>query len=129
MIPTILLGTAKIPNDGGELRLTERDGECAINLTGVHGELMASRMRSSEDALAELGCAHIQGLENTKVLVGGMGMGFTLAAALKAISLSSEVLVASEARSAQIFKNQIVCPTCRQQGHAEHTMSKLQNRV
>jgi spermidine synthase len=94
MIPTILLGTAKIPNDGGELKLSQRDNDFAIRLTGVHGELMSSRMYSSELALAELGCAHIQGLENTKVLVGGMGMGFTLSAALKATSLSSEVVVA-----------------------------------
>ena len=94
MIPTILLGTAKIPNDGGELTLSQRDGDFAIKLKGVHGELMSSRMYSSELALAELGCAHIQGLENTKVLVGGLGMGFTLAAALKATSASSEVLVA-----------------------------------
>jgi spermidine synthase len=94
MIPTILLGTAKIPNDGGELKLSQRDNDFAIRLTGVHGELMSSRMYSSELALAELGCAHIQGLENTKVLVGGMGMGFTLSAALKATSPSSEVVVA-----------------------------------
>ena len=94
MIPTILLGTAKIPNDGGELKLCQRDGEFTISLTGVHGELMASRMHSSEDALAELGCAHIKSIENAKVLVGGMGMGFTLAAALKATSSTTEVLVA-----------------------------------
>ena len=94
MIPTILLGTANIPNNGGELRLTQRDNDFAIQLKGVSGELMASRMHSSELALAELGCAHIQGVENAKVLVGGLGMGFTLAAALKATSLSSEVLVA-----------------------------------
>ena len=55
---------------------------------------MSSRMYSSELALAELGCAHIQELADAKVLVGGMGMGFTLAAALKATSPSSEVLVA-----------------------------------
>jgi spermidine synthase len=94
MTPTILLGTAKIPNDGGEMTLTQHGNDFAIKLKGVHGELMASRMYSSEMALGELGCAHIQGLENTKVLVGGMGMGFTLAAALKATSLSAEVLVA-----------------------------------
>jgi spermidine synthase len=41
-----------------------------------------------------LGCAHIQGVSNTKVLVGGLGMGFTLAAALNATSISSQVLVA-----------------------------------
>jgi spermidine synthase len=64
--------------------------------------LMNSRMLSSELALAELGWAHIQRKENVKesakknakVLVGGLGMGFTLAAALKAISISSQVVVA-----------------------------------
>jgi spermidine synthase len=94
MIPTIQLGTAKIPNDGGELRLSQRDGDFAIQLVGVHGELMSSRMYSSELALAELGCAHIQGVENARVLVGGMGMGFTLSAALNATTASSEVCVA-----------------------------------
>ncbi len=67
MIPTILLGTAIIPNNGGELRLTQHDNDFAIQLKGVSGELMASRMHSSELALAELGCAHIQGVENAKV--------------------------------------------------------------
>lgn len=94
MKPTILLGTAQIPNDGGELRLTQRDDVFNIQLTGVHGELMSSRMSSSEVALSELGCAHLQGVENAKVLVGGLGMGFTLAAALKATSSSSQVVVA-----------------------------------
>lgn len=94
MKPTILLGTAQIPNDGGELKLSQRDDVFNIQLTGVHGELMSSRMSSSEIALSELGCAHLQGIENTKVLVGGLGMGFTLAAALKATSPSSEVVVA-----------------------------------
>ena len=94
MIPTTLLGTAQIPNDGGELRLTQRDNEFSIGLTGVHGDLMSSRMHCSEDALAELGCAHLNDTENAKVLVGGMGMGFTLAAALKATLPSSEVVVA-----------------------------------
>ncbi len=94
MIPWTLLGTASIPNDGGELRLTQRGNDFSINLKGVRGELMNSRVHSSELALAELGCAHLQGLENTKVLVGGLGMGFTLAAALKATSISSQVIVA-----------------------------------
>lgn len=93
-IPTALLGTAAIPNNGGELRLSERDNVFFINLEGVQGELMSSRMYSSELALAELGCAHLQGVDNAKVLVGGLGMGFTLAAALKATTSSSEVVVA-----------------------------------
>ncbi len=94
MIPWTTLGTASIPNDGGELRLAQRGDNFSIHLKGVRGELMNSRMYSSELALAELGCAHIQGKENAKVLVGGLGMGFTLAAALKAASTSSRVVVA-----------------------------------
>jgi len=94
MLPTTLLGTANIPNNGGELRLTQRGNEFSISLKGIGGILMTSRVHGSEIALAELGCAHIQGKENTKVLVGGMGMGFTLAAALKVIGKSSKVMVA-----------------------------------
>jgi spermidine synthase len=94
MIQSTLLGIANIPNNGGELRLTQRENDFSIHLKGVRGELMSSRVHDSELALAELGCAHIQGVENTKVLVGGLGMGFTLAAALKATSLSSQVVVA-----------------------------------
>ena len=94
MIPSTLLGTANIPNNGGQLRLTQRDNDFSIHLKGVRGELMNSRRCSSELALAELGCSHIRGVDNTKVLVGGLGMGFTLAAALKAVSTNSQVIVA-----------------------------------
>ncbi|MFT6897633.1 MAG: spermidine synthase [Paraglaciecola sp.] len=94
MIPWTILGTANIPNNGGELKLTRRENEFSIHLTGIRGELMNSRTHSSELALAELGCAHILGAENCKVLVGGLGMGFTLSAALKATTSSSEVVVA-----------------------------------
>lgn len=94
MIPSTLLGTANIPNNGGELRLTQHGNDFSIHLKGLRGELMNSRVHSSELALADLGCAHIQGVKNTKVLVGGLGMGFTLAAALKATSTSSQVVVA-----------------------------------
>jgi len=94
MIPRILLGTASIPNNGGELRLTQHENDFSIHLKGVRGELMNSRKHCSELALAELGCAHIQGMEKSRVLVGGLGMGFTLAAALKATAISSQVVVA-----------------------------------
>ncbi len=94
MIPWTLLGTANIPNDGGELRLSQRGDDFSIHLKGVRGELMSSRMHSSELALAALGCAHIKESEKSKVLVGGLGMGFTLAAALKVISINSQVVVA-----------------------------------
>lgn len=94
MIPWTHLGLATIPNNGGELELTQRDKEFSIHLKGVRGELMNSRTHSSELALADLGCAHIKNTENSKVLVGGMGMGFTLAAALKSTQPSSKVVLA-----------------------------------
>lgn len=94
MTPSILLGTANIPNNGGELRLTRRKDDFSIHLKGARGILMTSRVHGSELALAELGCAHIQAKDNAKALVGGMGMGFTLAAALKATLPSSQVVVA-----------------------------------
>lgn len=94
MISTDLLGTAQIPNNGGVLQLTRRDNEFIISIKGVAGDLMASRMHSSEVALAELGCAHLSNVANAQVLVGGLGMGFTLAAALSATTPSSQVTVA-----------------------------------
>ncbi len=94
MIPWTLLGTAEIPNNGGELKLTQREQEFSIHLKGARGELMNSRVRCSERALADLGCAHIKNKQNTKVLVGGLGMGFTLEAALNATPESAEVIVA-----------------------------------
>ncbi|MDO6746543.1 hypothetical protein [Gilvimarinus sp. 1_MG-2023] len=94
MTPWQLLGTADIPNNGGTLRLAQRDKEFSISLQGVRGELMNSRMHSSELALADLGCAPIANTEKAAVLVGGMGMGFTLAAALKATTESTKITVA-----------------------------------
>ena len=94
MLPTKLLGTAQIPNNGGELRLLQRGNEFFINLKGAGGVLMTSRVNDSEIALAELGCKHIYDKESSTVLVGGMGMGFTLAAALTMTSKSSKVVVA-----------------------------------
>jgi len=94
MQPTILLATANIPNNGGQLQLSQRGNDFVIGLKGESGELMTSRMYSSEQALAELGCAHLKGIEHARVLVGGMGMGYTLAAVLKATLRSAEVVVA-----------------------------------
>ena len=94
MIAWTLLGTAEIPNNGGELKLAQRDQEFSIHLKGARGELMNSRVRCSERALADLGCAHIKGEDNTKVVVGGLGMGFTLEAALNITGDGAQVIVA-----------------------------------
>ena len=88
------LGIAEIPNNGGQLSLSQRDQEFSIRLSGIRGELMNSRVHNSEEALAELGCAHLSNTANAQVLVGGLGMGFTLAATLLAVAGSAKVIVA-----------------------------------
>ncbi|MFT6270088.1 MAG: spermidine synthase [Alphaproteobacteria bacterium] len=94
MIPWVLLGKANIPNNGGELTLSQRDKEFSIKMSGIRGELMNSRMYNSEKELSNLGCAHLRSTENAHVLVGGLGMGYTLAAALDVTTSSSTVTVA-----------------------------------
>jgi len=94
MIPWKLLDIADIPNNGGQLKLSRREDEFSISMVGVRGELMGSRVHNSEEELANLGCAHLQNTEQAKVLVGGLGIGFTLAAALKSVTPSSQVIVA-----------------------------------
>lgn len=89
-----LIGTAPIPGQGGELRLSRRNDEFSIKIAGKTGELMNTRLHGSEDALAELACSRIADLPQPRVLIGGLGMGFTLAAALKALGSDAEVVVA-----------------------------------
>jgi spermidine synthase len=92
------LGVAQIPNNGGELSLSrrplEKNPEFSIRLSGIRGDLMNSREHYSEEVLAELGCAHLKDTAGAHVLVGGLGMGFTLAAALNEVTDSSAVTVA-----------------------------------
>ncbi|WP_158768463.1 hypothetical protein [Paraglaciecola sp. L1A13] len=94
MIPWTLLDTAAIPNNGGELKFSQRDKEFSIRLSGIRGELMNSRVYNSEKVLSELGCSHLKNRKNAHVLVGGLGMGYTLSSALKAVDETSQVTVA-----------------------------------
>lgn len=94
MKPLTKLATAIIPNGGGELTLFRREDEFSIRLSGVRGELMNSRVYNSEQELAKLGCAHLKNKENATVLVGGLGMGYTLASALECVTESSRVTAA-----------------------------------
>jgi spermidine synthase len=91
MIPWVHLGTAQIPG-GGELRLMRRGAEFSIMSGPV--ELMNSRLSGSEQALAALSCARISGGEAPRVLIGGLGMGFTLRAALAILPAGAEVVLA-----------------------------------
>jgi spermidine synthase len=93
MTPWILLDSAPVPGNGGELRLYRRGDEFSIKLS-CRGELMNSRVHGSEDALAEHACARLaEGIE-PRLLIGGLGMGFTLAAALRHIGEQGRVEVA-----------------------------------
>jgi spermidine synthase len=93
MIPWVLLNTAQVPGNGGELSLHQRGDEFSIRIKG-HGELMNSRVHGSEDALAELSCARLAGNLKPRLLIGGLGMGFTLAAALQHLGKQAEIVVA-----------------------------------
>lgn len=91
MIPRVLLDTAEIP-DGGSLRLIQRGSEFSIMLGA--NELMNSRLAGSEEALATLSCDRILPRDNARLLIGGLGMGFTLRAALPLLNDDAEIVVA-----------------------------------
>ncbi len=91
MLPRILIDTAKIPG-GGELRLIQRGTEFSIML-GTN-ELMNSRLKGSEEALASLSCGKILPRAQPRMLIGGLGMGFTLRAALAQLPADASVTVA-----------------------------------
>ena len=93
MIPWVLFDSVQVPGQGEELRLYQRDDEFSIRIVG-HGELMNSRVHGSEGALAELTCARLVDCPNPRLLIGGLGLGFTLAAALQHVGDSAQVVVA-----------------------------------
>lgn len=93
MLPWKRLDTAQIPGNGGELQLFQRGSEFSIVIAGG-GTLMGTRAHGSEDALAQLACGRIAGRARPRVLIGGLGMGFTLAAALRHLGAEAEVVVA-----------------------------------
>src|SRR5688572_10297267 len=86
-----LLGETRAP-DGTEMRLTRRDAEYVMLANGK--PLMSSRMHGSEEALATLACRKVQQVDRPRVLVGGLGMGFTLRAVLDTLPPDARVTVA-----------------------------------
>jgi spermidine synthase len=89
--PVELLGQA-LSRDGTVLKLIRRGDEYIILSNGK--SLMSSRMHGSEEALATFACRRARALERPTVLVGGLGMGFTLRAALDLLPPSAAVVVA-----------------------------------
>ncbi|HEY9452477.1 MAG TPA: spermidine synthase [Bradyrhizobium sp.] len=92
MIPWEKLDTARIPGTGDELRLMRRGKEYSIML-GTN-ELMNSRLSGSEAALATLAAKKIEKVAKPHMLIGGLGMGFTLRAALGALGAKAQIVVA-----------------------------------
>jgi spermidine synthase len=92
VIPWVLLDSAPVPGGSSELRLLRRGAEFSIRLG--RDELMNSRLSGSEEALATLACARIRSRTAPRLLIGGLGMGFTLRAALSSLGPDARVTVA-----------------------------------
>lgn len=86
------IDSAEVPADDGTLYLMQRGSEYVIHVNG--SELMSNRLHGSEDALADMACDRLANLEDAEILVGGLGMGFTLAAVLRRIGAGGGVTVA-----------------------------------
>ena len=82
-----------IPTDEGILELRQRGERDFLIMIGSQ-VLMNSLSNRSETVLGELGCGHLKESESPRVLVGGLGMGFTLKAVLDALPPSARVVVA-----------------------------------
>jgi spermidine synthase len=89
-----LLGEAPIPGAEQSLSLYQGKDDFFIKISSGGGELMNSRKHGSEDALGALPCRRSRNRESARVLIGGLGMGFTLAAALEEVGPGAEVTVA-----------------------------------
>lgn len=92
MIPWTLLAKGQAPGNGVELRLYQRDTEFSIK-AGKY-ELMNSHVHGSEVALAQLACQKITNHPRARVLIGGLGMGYTVRSALDGLGATAQVVVA-----------------------------------
>ncbi len=92
MIPWELVDSAPVPRSAETLNLYKRGEEFSIRVGSR--ELMNSRVHGSEDTLAELACARIADRPRPRILIGGLGMGYTLATALHRLGATAEVIVA-----------------------------------
>ena len=92
MIPWLQLDTARVPGADVQLRLMQRGAEFSMMLG--QNELMSSRLSGSEEALATLACRRIEAVKSPHILIGGLGMGFTLRAALAVLGSDARIMVA-----------------------------------
>jgi spermidine synthase len=92
MIPWVKIDTGRVPGTVEELRLMRRGAEFSIML-GTN-ELMNSRLSGSEAALATLAAKKLEAIKTPHLLIGGLGMGFTLRAALAVLGTGARIVVA-----------------------------------
>lgn len=107
MIPWEILDETPVPGGKGKLQLARRGDEYVIRVD--RKDLMSSRVHDSERALADLSCPRIS-RPDARVLVGGLGMGFTLKAALEGLAPSASVVVAELARGVIVWNQGILGP-------------------
>jgi spermidine synthase len=92
MIPWEQIDATRVPGAEVELRLMRRGAEFSMMLGP--NELMNSRLSGSEEALATLACRRIEAVQRPHLLIGGLGMGFTLRAALAVLGPEARITVA-----------------------------------
>ncbi|MBA3027369.1 MAG: hypothetical protein FP816_00935 [Desulfobacteraceae bacterium] len=90
MKATIKIAEARTP-DGSQMALYQHDIDFIIRVNGE--DLMHSRQNESELALARLGCRHLAESKEPRVLIGGLGMGYTLRQALDMLGPNARVVV------------------------------------
>jgi spermidine synthase len=90
MKPRVKIDIARTP-DGGEMTLYQHGRDFSITINGQ--DLMLSRQHESELELARLGCAHLTDHKAPSILIGGLGMGYTLRQALDMLSVRAQVVV------------------------------------
>jgi spermidine synthase len=92
MIPWKVLDAANVPGGKEVLTLKQRGTEFVIALGD--NQLMSNRLSATEQALATMACDAFRGAKAPKILIGGLGMGFTLRAALKIMGPQARIDVA-----------------------------------
>jgi spermidine synthase len=91
MKPRIKLAEAKTP-DGTILALFEQDKSYSISVQGQ--QLMHSKMTTSEELLGKLGLDRLGNKTNTRILIGGLGLGFTLKTVMRGAQADTQVEIA-----------------------------------
>ena len=86
----VKLASARTP-DGSEMVLYQHEQHFTIKLSGQ--DLMISRQHTSEEALASLGCFSLGKDDDAQVLIGGLGLGYTLRRTLDTLGPSASVMV------------------------------------